>query len=226
VESRTATAGWQDWQALFFDFDGVLVDSVEVKTRAFGRLFEPFGQEVMEKVVDHHRRHSGVTRVDKFRHYYREFLRKPLAEEELAELCRRFAQLVVDEVVAAPEIPGAEAFLQAVVGHLPCFVVSAAPESEVREIVQRRGWSQYFREVRGAPRSKRENLEILVGQYSLNPQHCWFFGDAESDYRAAQVCGVHFLGVVPGPEAPLLQVAPDIAWVRDFTGDVAVALAT
>ena len=226
MESRTATAGWQDWQALFFDFDGVLVDSVEVKTRAFGRLFEPFGQEVMEKVVDHHRRHSGVTRVDKFRHYYQEFLRKPLAEEELAELCRRFAQLVVDEVVAAPEIPGAEAFLQAVVGHLPCFVVSAAPESEVREIVQRRGWSQYFREVRGAPRSKRENLEILLGQYSLNPGRCWFFGDAESDYRAAQVCGVHFLGVVPGPEAPLLQVAPDIAWVRDFTGDVAVVLAT
>jgi phosphoglycolate phosphatase-like HAD superfamily hydrolase len=215
-----------DWQALFFDFDGVLVDSVEVKTRAFGRLFEPFGQEIMAKVVDHHRLNSGVTRVDKFRHYYREFLQKPLAEEELAELCCRFAQLVVDEVVAAPEIPGAEAFLRAVVGHLPCFVVSAAPENEVREIVQRRGWTQYFREVRGAPRSKRENLEILVGKYSLNPRQCWFFGDAESDYRAAHVCGVHFLGVVPGPEAPLLQVLPDIAWVRDFTGDVAVALAT
>jgi phosphoglycolate phosphatase-like HAD superfamily hydrolase len=226
VESRTATAGWQDWQALFFDFDGVLVDSVEVKTRAFGQLFQPFGQEVMEQVVDHHRRHSGVTRVDKFRHYYREFLQQPLAEAELADLCRRFARLVVDEVVAAPEIPGAEAFLRAVAGQLPCFVVSAAPENEVREIVQRRGWTRYFREVRGAPRRKGENLEILVGKYSLNPRHCWFFGDAESDYRAAQGCGVHFLGVVPGPEAPLLQVVPGIAWVRDFTGDIGVALAT
>jgi phosphoglycolate phosphatase-like HAD superfamily hydrolase len=216
----------QDWQAFFFDFDGVLADSVEVKTKAFARLFEPFGAEVSAKVVDHHRRHSGVTRVEKFRHYYREFLHQPLTEEELAALCRRFAQLVVDEVVAAPEIPGAEAFLQAVGENLPCFVVSAAPENEVREIVQRRGWRQYFREVRGAPRSKRENLETLIDQYSLNPQRCWFFGDAESDYRAAQACGVHFLGVVPGPEAPLLQVAPEITWVRDFTGDIAVALAT
>jgi HAD superfamily hydrolase (TIGR01549 family) len=225
VERRTATTGWQDWQALFFDFDGVLADSVEVKTRAFGRLFEPFGPKVVEKVVDHHRRYSGVTRVDKFRHYYREFLQTPLAEEELAELCRRFAQLVVDEVVAAPEIPGAEAFLRTAAGYLPCFVVSAAPENEVEEIVQRRGWRQYFREVRGAPRSKRENLEILVAKYSLNPRRCWFFGDAESDYRAAHACGVHFLGVVPGPESPLLQVVPDIAWVRDFTENIAVALA-
>jgi len=53
----------------------------------------------MEQVVDHHRRHSGVPGWISFRHYYGEFLQKPLAEEELAGLCRRFAQLVVDEVV-------------------------------------------------------------------------------------------------------------------------------
>jgi phosphoglycolate phosphatase-like HAD superfamily hydrolase len=224
VVATTPTGPLSDWQALFFDFDGVLVDSVEVKTRAFGRLFEPFGQEIMARVVEHHRRHSGVTRVDKFRHYYREFLRQPLSEEGLAELCRRFARLVVDEVIAAPEIPGAEAFLRAVQGQLPCFVVSAAPENEVQEIVERRGWTSYFREVCGAPRSKRDNLGTLIEKYSLSPQQCWFFGDAESDYRAADANGVHFLGVVPGPEAPLLQVVPDITWVRDFTGELPMAL--
>jgi phosphoglycolate phosphatase-like HAD superfamily hydrolase len=212
------------WQAFFFDFDGVLADSVEVKTRAFARLFEPFGPEVQARVVEHHRCHSGVTRVEKFRHYYQEFLHQPLTDAELAELCRRFARLVVDEVVAAPETPGAEAFLRLFVEKLPLFVVSAAPEGEVQEIVHRRGWIEYFREVRGAPRTKRENLEILVRTHSLNPGQCWFFGDAESDYRAAQACGVHFLGILPGPEAPLLQVVPDITWVKDFTGELPFGL--
>jgi HAD superfamily hydrolase (TIGR01549 family) len=205
------------WQAFFFDFDGVLADSVEVKTKAFARLFEPFGPEVMARVVDHHRRYSGVTRVDKFRHYYREFLQQPLSEEDLAELCRRFARLVVDEVVAAPEIPGAEAFLRVAVGQLPLFVVSAAPEAELQEIVRSRKWSGYFREVRGAPRSKQENLASLLREYALSPERCLFFGDAEADYRAAQACGVAFIGIVPGPEAPLLQVAPEIEWRRDLT---------
>jgi len=205
------------WQAFFFDFDGVLADSVEVKTKAFARLFEPFGPEVTARVVDHHRRHSGVTRVDKFRHYYREFLHQPLSEEELAELCRRFARLVVNEVVAAPEIPGAEAFLRVCVEQLPLFVVSAAPEAELQEIVRSREWSGYFREVRGAPRSKQENLASLLREYALSPERCLFFGDAEADYRAAQACGVAFIGIVPGPEAPLLQVAPEIQWRRDLT---------
>ena len=206
-----------DWQAFFFDFDGVLADSVEVKTRAFARLFEAHGPEVMAKVVDHHRRHSGVTRVDKFRHYYQEFLRQPLSDEELADLCRRFARLVVDEVVAAPEIPGVVPFLRHWSEKLPCFVVSATPEEEIRTIVKRRGWSAYFQEVRGAPKSKGENLKLLLTKHGLTPEQCLFFGDAESDYRAAQACGVPFLGILPDATAPLLKAVPEVKWVWDFT---------
>jgi beta-phosphoglucomutase-like phosphatase (HAD superfamily) len=207
----------RDWQAFFFDFDGVLADSVEVKTRAFAQLFAPFGPEIAAKVVEHHRRYSGVTRVEKFRHYYQEFLGQPLDEAGLADLCSRFARLVVDEVVAAPEISGAEAFLHRWAARLPCFVVSATPEPEIIEIVRRRGWSEYFKEVMGAPRSKKENLANLLGRHRLMPARCLFFGDAESDYRAAQACGVHFLGILPDQQAPLLQAAPEVKWVRDFT---------
>jgi beta-phosphoglucomutase-like phosphatase (HAD superfamily) len=207
----------RDWQAFFFDFDGVLADSVEVKTRAFAQLFAPFGPEIAAKVVEHHRRYSGVTRVEKFRHYYQEFLGRALDEAGLADLCSRFARLVVGEVVAAPEIFGAEAFLHRWAAQLPCFVVSATPEEEIRKIVRRRGWSDYFEEVKGAPQSKKENLASLLGRHQLMPGRCLFFGDAESDYRAAQACGVHFLGILPDQQAPLLQAAPEVKWARDFT---------
>lgn len=205
-----------DYQAFFFDFDGVLADSVEVKTRAFAKLFEPHGVEIVERVIDHHRRHGGMTRVDKFDHYYRKYLGTTLNDKEMADLCRRFAELVVDEVVAAPEILGAGEFLKRWSSRLDCFVISAAPEEEIREIVKRRGMTAYFKEVLGAPTDKKTNLQSLLNKYGLNPSRCCFFGDAESDYLAARACGTHFIGILPDADAPLLRSHPGLKWTEDF----------
>jgi phosphoglycolate phosphatase-like HAD superfamily hydrolase len=206
----------EDFEAFFFDFDGVLADSVNVKTQAFGRLFESFGEDIQAQVVQHHLHHGGMNRFDKFRYYYQEFLRQPLAEEEMINLCQRFSQLVVDSVVAAPEIPGVGGFLQSYYDRMLCFVVSATPEEEIIHIVERRGWRKYFREVLGAPAKKDQNLGVLLQRYALPPGRCLFFGDAESDFNAARKWGVPFLGILPGPDAPLLKIAPKISWVRDF----------
>jgi beta-phosphoglucomutase-like phosphatase (HAD superfamily) len=206
------------YEAFFFDFDGVLADSVEVKTRAFARLFEPHGPEVVERVVAHHRYHGGMTRVEKFSHYYYEYLGKSLSNKEMLDLCQRFSALVVDEVVAAPEISGAGEFLQRWCELVACFVVSATPEEEIKEILKRRGMDGYFKEILGAPASKKKNLEILLKQYGLNPSRCCFFGDAESDYLAARTCGVDFYGIVPGEDAPLIRARPEVRWTKDFTG--------
>lgn len=206
----------KDIQAFFFDFDGVLVDSVEVKTRAFAKLFESYGPDIVSRVIDHHRKNGGMTRVDKFYHYYREFLGKPLDKDELKRLCGDFSRLVVDEVVSAPEIPGSEEFLKKWHKRLPCFVVSATPNEEILKIVNRRGIGGYFREVLGSSMSKQENVRLLLKEYDLSPEKCIFFGDAENDYRAATACNINFVGIVPCPDAPLLQVAPGIKWVPDF----------
>ena len=97
-----------------------------------------------------------------------------------------------------------------------CFVISATPEGEIREIVQRRGMAGYFKEVLGAPVDKRKNLEILLAKYNLNPSRCFFFGDAESDYLAANICGVEFFGILQGEDAPLLQARPGVRWTKNF----------
>jgi beta-phosphoglucomutase-like phosphatase (HAD superfamily) len=216
IKLHTKTGAIVHYEAFFFDFDGVLADSVEVKTRAFAKLFEPYGPEIVERVIDHHRRHGGMTRVDKFSHYYRKYLATTLDDKEMADLCRRFSELVVDEVVAAPEILGAGEFLKRWSSRLDCFVISAAPEEEIRVIVNRRGMTSYFKEILGAPADKKTNLKNLLNKYRLNPSRCCFFGDAESDYQAARACGVDFFGILPDKDAPLLRSHPGLRWTEDF----------
>ncbi len=190
----------QQQTVFIFDFDGVLADSVEIKTEAFAALFRSFGDDVVQQVVAHHRQHGGVNRYDKLRHYYAKFIGRELLEDELMEQAKHFSQLVVDKVVAAPEIAGASEFLNIYSTQKDCFVNSATPHAELLEILEKRGWLDYFESVFGAPASKGENLRQIFTRFSISPEACLFFGDSGSDLIAAQNAGVPFIGVnlVPG----------------------------
>jgi len=47
----------------FWDFDGVIKESVEVKTQAYFSLFELFGPGVASKVRKHHIANGGMSRL-------------------------------------------------------------------------------------------------------------------------------------------------------------------
>ncbi len=204
------------WQAFVFDFDGVLADSVEVKTRAFEALYLGHGPDVAARVVEHHRANGGMPRREKFAHYQAEFLGRPADQAELDLLCAAFSRLVVDKVAEADEIPGAGAFLRAWHGRIPLYVDSASPDEELAVVLSRRGLDGLFSGVYGSRRTKRENLEDILGQGGYAPDRVLFFGDAASDLNAAKACGTGFAGIADGPDAPLAGLAGDVPVYPDF----------
>jgi phosphoglycolate phosphatase-like HAD superfamily hydrolase len=95
-------------------------------------------------------------------------------------------------------------------------VVSATPDREIKEIIERRGLSRYFEDIRGSSQAKSENVRDLLKHYGLSARRCVFFGDAESDYRAASENGMPFIGILPDENAPLLQIVSSITWYSNF----------
>ena len=60
-----------DTKSVFvFDFDGVLADSVNIKTLAFYELYKEYGGSISSKVVEHHEANGGMSRFDKFKYYH------------------------------------------------------------------------------------------------------------------------------------------------------------
>ena len=114
--------------ACFFDFDGVILDSVGVKTEAFRTLFEPYGPKILGRVLEHHRLNGGISRIDKIQYSHTHIVGKPLSESELRSWGKRYSEMVVDRVIGAAWIAGAEDFLIQMQGRCPIFVISGTSD--------------------------------------------------------------------------------------------------
>ena len=185
------------WEAVFFDFDGVILDSVNVKTKAFASLFQEYGPEVVQKVVEYHINNGGVSRFDKFRYYYEKILNQPVNEKIISKLSIQFSNLVIDKVIASPFIPGAMETLKILRGNnIPAYIVSGTPEKEIKLIINKKGLSRYFQEVHGSPIKKWVICQDILSRKGYNSKNCLFIGDAMSDYEAARKMKVCFLGII------------------------------
>lgn len=207
------------FDAIVFDFDGVLAESVDVKTRAFAALYEPHGADVVRQVVAWHLAHGGVSRFEKFRHFHQAFLGRALAHDEEAELGKRFSALVEEAVIAAAWVPGAREFLADWHERLPLFVASGTPGEELLRIVERRGMAHYFAGVAGAPCKKGEILRDYLGRSGASPARLLMVGDAMTDFDGAAEAGVPFLGIAPADANPFpagVPVLPDLNGLAAF----------
>jgi HAD superfamily hydrolase (TIGR01549 family) len=192
-------------RTIFFDFDGVIVESVDIKTRAFAKLFEHEGEGIVKKVISYHLENAGVSRYEKFRYIYKEILRRFLSDEEFEMLCKKFAASVMDGVVKAPYVAGAKEFLENYSQAYKCFVVSATPQEEIEGIIQKRHIRHFFKAVHGAPAKKNDAVKNILVKENIDPCNAVYVGDAMSDYLAAKENGVTFIARVTNENNSLFK---------------------
>jgi phosphoglycolate phosphatase-like HAD superfamily hydrolase len=180
-------------KAIIFDFDGVLVESIEIKTKAFEEIFKNETVNTRKKIIDYHLAHGSTSRFEKLKFIYANILNREMSNETYIHLCEVFSELVIDKVVNTQYVDGAKEFLDGYSGHYECFVVSGTPEEEIKEIIHRRGMDRYFKNIFGAPKEKQKVVKDILDQYNYLPNDTVYVGDAILDYRAAKINSIHFI---------------------------------
>ena len=204
-------------RALALDFDGVVVESVEIKNRAFGELFRDSHPHLVEQVVAFQIANGGLSRFEKFPLIYERILGEPFPDGESDRLDRRLTELVYKGVATCPFVPGARAAIEEASRHVPVYVASATPEEEVRSLVEARSLAPFVTAAYGSPVRKADNLRRIVEEVGCEARQVLFVGDTISDQRAGREAGVRFVGRIrPGEESPFepdegLVTVPDLA---------------
>lgn len=179
-------------KAIIFDFDGTLVESMDVKTKAFAYLFRNYPDKVAD-IVDLHIRRGGMSRFEKLEIIYRDILKEPLTEEKRVEFGKQFSDYVYKGVVESPFVVGAEEFLKNYYDKVPFFVASGTPDAEMKAIVNERGLGRYFKEVFGSPAKKGEIIFKILQDFGFPRKETVFVGDAIDDEEGAKEAGIQFI---------------------------------
>ena len=201
---------------IIFDFDGVILDTVGIKTQAFAQLYGAFGPAIVRKVVAHHEANGGLSRFRKFKYYHSEYMGQHLSNAEIDSMSNQFSDLVLGKVLDAKEINGVLEFIESEMANgKSCAINSATPQAEWMSIVKHRNLAKYCRLILGSPLTKAENLEKIRGEFKCEATDMIFFGDAVSDYEAARQTGIEFVGV-GGQESILRNINYDCILISDF----------
>jgi len=179
-------------KVIFWDFDGVIKDSVRVKSDAFELLFLSFGEEVAKKVRQHHEEHGGMSRFDKFP-IYLAWAGQESTQRVMDQYIDKFSQLVKQKVIDSSWVDGIKEYLQEYYHKQQFFLVTATPQLEIEYILDQLKIKFYFQKIIGSPVGKGEAVESLLKGYNINPMHAVMVGDSISDYEAAESNHVAFV---------------------------------
>jgi len=211
---------------IIFDFDGVILESVSVKTDAFRELFSGYPSHV-DEIVRFHLDNGGMSRFDKFRYIYSHILKKKLSADIVKDLSYQFSQLVFNKVVSCPFVGGAQEFVERNAQTYTLFIVSATPEEELIRIVDQRSMRTFFKGIYGSPAQKEENIRKILSEHKIAPASVVFIGDARNDWNAARSTGIRFIArIKTGDPDPFTNLSwidakiPDLQNLHNIIGNL------
>ncbi|TGK78452.1 HAD family hydrolase [Leptospira noumeaensis] len=177
---------------IFWDFDGVIKDSVDVKTDAYLALFPEAPKNILEKIKSHHLEYGGISRLEKIPLYLQWVGVQP-TNQVIGEYLDQFANLVVQKVISSPWVPCVEQVLRQKKSHQKFVIVTGTPQTEIEEILVQLQINSIFDRIFGAPTQKSKAIEWALQNYNIGKEDSILIGDSKTDWLAAEETGIQFL---------------------------------
>jgi phosphoglycolate phosphatase-like HAD superfamily hydrolase len=186
------------YQYIIFDFDGVLVESNEIRFNGFRKLFKDYPQYEVERLVNYAKANGGVSRYKKIAYFFSEIRQELISDESVNKWASQFSKLVEKDIVEAEPVKGSLDFLEEYSRQFDFAIVSGSDQAELRRVCQKRGIDHFFKMILGSPIEKKDNIASLLSDMSWQHDKSLYVGDSNNDLDAAKTNDLDFVGRCSG----------------------------
>ena len=177
---------------LFFDCDGIILDSNHIKTEAFRECLKNEKKENIELFINYHKKNQGIDRFKKLNYFFSK-IKKNFTHKNYLEALNEYSSLCAVNLKNSELVSGVKKFLEnANKSNYSCYVISGSEQNELRNVLKYKKLDKYFKGIYGSPLNKIENINLAL-DHRPPKKNDIFFGDAKSDMIAAIKSNLKFI---------------------------------
>ena len=184
----------QDIKTIFWDFDGVLMNSNAVRDKGFLEVLKDFPKEQVNELMQFHQKNGGLSRYVKFRYFFDEVRGEEITKKELKQWAEKFSkimlQFLIDKSLLIQETIN---FVKQNYQKYNMHIVSGSDGDELHQICKGVNINHYFKSIEGSPTPKKELVGNRLKKEIYNPKQCALIGDSINDYHASALNDIYFL---------------------------------
>jgi len=174
-------------EAILFDFDGVLVDSMHIRDLGYREIFKEFSLDLVNQLIKYHRINGGLSRYVKIRYFYEKLLGREISEKKVNQLAEQFSVIMRSKLKDRSIIINeALSFVKRCYEKIPLHIVSGSEQDELRCVCEFIEIESYFLTIEGSPTSKNDLVSSILSSYGYDSKKTILIGDTINDYDAAK----------------------------------------
>ncbi len=81
-------------ETIFWDFDGVILNSNPVRDIGFKEVLKQYPVNEVNMLLDYHQENGGLSRYVKFRYFFEKIRRENIDEEQILVLANNFSGII------------------------------------------------------------------------------------------------------------------------------------
>ena len=148
---------------VFWDFDGVILDSMSIRDKGFELIFNDFDRKDVEKLLNFHKQNGGLSRYVKIKFFFENILEKEITQDEINYYADRFSKIMLKELSNNELlIKDSVTFIKKNYKKFEFHIVSGSDQEELRILCNVLEIKKYFKTINGSPSAKNELIKNIL----------------------------------------------------------------
>lgn len=183
------------YSTIFWDFDGVILNSDEVRTEGFKYIFDSYSKKHIDMLINYHTINGGLSRYEKIEYFSQKILDKKLNDEEKKQYAQLYGNYCRERLCDKNLlIKNSINFISENHKNFDFHLVSASDEKELIYLCSNLDIKKYFKSISGSPVNKIKNIKRLLKSNNYIESKCCLIGDSINDKVAAIENSISFFG--------------------------------